>query len=109
MTQSRLDDYLRHIAAACDRVASYTKDMEKDAFLTDVLVQDAVIRNLEIIGEASRNILRCSPDFAARHPDVPFLPAYEMRNALAHGYFSVDLNLVWKAVVADVPQLRTRV
>jgi hypothetical protein len=56
------------------------------------LIQDAVIRNFEIIGEASRNIERNCPEFAAAHRDLPLLNAYEMRNALAHGYFRVDLE-----------------
>ena len=94
MTQSRLCDYLRHIAEACDRISVYTREYDQNRFLMDAMVQDAVVRNLEIIGEASRNVLRHVPDFAARHSDVPFLAAYEMRNALAHGYFSVDLDLV---------------
>jgi uncharacterized protein with HEPN domain len=50
-----------------------------------------VIRNFEIIGEASRNIERNCPEFAAAHPELPLIVAYEMRNALAHGYFRVDL------------------
>jgi uncharacterized protein with HEPN domain len=66
-------------------------------------MQDAVIRNLEIIGEASRNIERKHPDFTAAHPELPLSFAYEMRNALAHGYFKVDLAIVWKTVETDLP------
>lgn len=54
-----------------------------------------MIRNLEVIGEASRNIERHFPEFAATHPELPLASAYEMRNALAHGYFTIDLSIVW--------------
>ena len=72
-------------------------------------MQDAVIRNLEVIGEAYRNIERRYPDFAETHPELPLSFAYEMRNALAHGYFEVDLEIVWKTVEQDLPELEQRV
>lgn len=68
-----------------------------------------MIRNFEIIGEASRNIERHYPVFAAEHPEVPLAFAYEMRNALAHGYFKVDLELVWKTIKRDLPMLAEQV
>jgi len=71
-------------------------------------VQDAVLRNFEVIGEASRNIERDCPDFAAAHPDLPLSFAYEMRNALAHGYFKVDFGIVWKTIENDLPDLRQK-
>jgi uncharacterized protein with HEPN domain len=74
-------------------------------FRSSRLVQDAVIRNLEIIGEASRNIETKHPDFAAAHPELPLAVAYQMRNAVAHGYFKVDLQVVWKTLHNDLPDL----
>src|ERR1017187_5889040 len=71
--------------------------------------QDAVIRNFEIIGEASRNIERNCPEFTAAHPDLPLLNAYEMRNALAHGYFRVDLEIIWKTIQNDLPTLQRQI
>lgn len=71
----------------------------------DPLRQDAVIRNIEIIGEAARNIDRHHPDFASRHPDVPWEDIYLMRNRVSHGYFTVDLEIVWKTVKRDIPEL----
>ena len=58
--------------------------------MAEGLVWDAVLRNFEIIGEASRNILEHFPEYAEAHPEVSFTSAYQMRNAIAHGYFSVD-------------------
>ena len=102
---SRLPDYLGHVQQAIERIARYTSDMDEAAFRRNTLVQDAVIRNFEVIGEACRNILRDEPDFAARHPELPLSGAYEMRNALAHGYFKVDMGVVWTTIVNDLPSL----
>jgi len=71
----------------------------------DSLVQDAVIRNLEVIGEASHRIATRFPEFAAQHPELPLSSAYQMRNAVAHGYFEIDLAIVWATVVIDLPGL----
>ncbi|AXK38517.1 HepT-like ribonuclease domain-containing protein [Crenobacter cavernae] len=107
--KQRLADYLAHILKAIGRIHRYTEDMAEWAFLENELVQDAVIRNFEIIGEASRNIERHYPDFAEAHPEVPLAFAYEMRNALAHGYFKVDLEIVWKTILRDLPVLAEQV
>ena len=64
-----------------------------------------MIRNLEVVGEASRNIERVDPDFVAAHPELPLAVATDMRNALAHGYFKIDLAIVWKTIQTDLPQL----
>jgi uncharacterized protein with HEPN domain len=106
---SRLADYLEHIVQAIDRISRYVEDLTEPAFLANELVQDAVIRNFEIIGEASRNIERQYPDFAAANPELPLVAAYEMRNALSHGYFKVDLEIVWKTIRNDLPTLRHHV
>ncbi len=73
------------------------------------MAQDAVIRNFEIIGEASHNIETGHPDFAATHPELPLAFAYQMRNAVAHGYFKVDLEIVWKTIHNDLPMLYNEV
>ena len=69
--------------------------MDLAGCLASELVQDAVLRNIEIVGEASRNISRHHAAFAAQHPALPLTPAYEMRNVTAHGYFAIDLEVVW--------------
>jgi len=90
----RLPEYLRHIVEAVERIHHYTENMSEVEFMGDRKTQDAVIRNFEIIGEASRNIERHHPIFANEHSYLPFGFAYEMRNALSHGYFKVDLEIV---------------
>ena len=105
----RLPDYLGHILEAIERIQHYVDDMDEVGFLNSKLVQDAVIRNLEVIGEACNNVAKNHPDFAQKHAHVPWGFAYEMRNALAHGYFTVDLGIVWQTVQNDLPALRAQV
>lgn len=107
--KQRLFDYLNHILEAIKRIQHYVEDIDEVAFLNSELIQDAVIRNLEIIGEASRNVSRHYPDYAEQHAAVPFSFAYEMRNALAHGYFKVDLEVVWKTIERDIPKLEVMI
>ncbi len=107
--KQRLADYLTHILEAIERIGRYTRDMSAVAFLQNEMVQDAVIRNFEIVGEASRNIEIHYPEFAAAHPELPLAFAYQMRNALTHGYFKVDLEIVWKTIHSDLPGLYRRV
>lgn len=105
----RLADYLSHILEAVERIASYTKDMDESAFLNDRMVQDAVLRNLEVMGEASNNIEKRFPEFAQAHPELPLASAYQMRNAVAHGYFKVDFEIVWRTIQRNLPGLSEEV
>ncbi len=106
--QQRLDDYLGHILEAIERIDRYVEDMDAVSFLDNQLVQDAVIRNVEIIGEASNNIEKCYPEFATAHPELTLSFAYQMRNAVAHGYFK-DYEIVWRTIHRDLPQLYQQV
>lgn len=108
-SQQRLADYLAHIAEAIERIDRYVGDLDEVAFLNNPLVQDAVIRNFEIIGEASNNIEKRYPGFAADHPELPLSFAYQMRNAIAHGYFTVDFEIVWKTIHRDLPGLHSQI
>jgi uncharacterized protein with HEPN domain len=83
--------------------------MDEIGFLNSELVQDAVIRNIEIIGEASNNIQRVAPEFAARHDEIPWRVMYTMRNRVSHGYNSVDWEIVWKTIHRDLPGLYQQV
>jgi uncharacterized protein with HEPN domain len=104
-----LVDYLEHILQAVDRIQRYTRGVDYSSFVANEEKQDAVIRNFEIIGEAAANIGRQYPDFAAEHPDFRWQDAYGMRNLLAHGYFKVELGIVWKTALEDLPELRAKV
>lgn len=110
MTQAlRLRDYLGHILKAIERIDRYTAGLDEAGFLGSELVQDAVIRNIEIIGEASNTIQRVAPEFAAQHGHIPWLVMYTMRNRVSHGYESVDLEIVWKTIHRDLPGLRAQI
>lgn len=105
----RLPDYLAHIAQAIERIDSYVAGMDKEAWLRSTLVQDAVIRNIEIMGEASRHVQKHHAEFANQHTEFPWDDAYWMRNVLAHGYFQVDLDIVWQTITVDLPLLLAQV
>lgn len=105
----RLQDFLEHILQAIERIERYTADTDETTFLQNELTQDAVVRNIEIIGQASHNIEARFPEFAAAHPELPLSFAYQMRNAVAHGYFTVDMAILWRTIRDDLPRLRTQV
>jgi uncharacterized protein with HEPN domain len=105
----RIADYLRHILEAIDNIQAYTAGSDLAGFIADRKTQDAVIRNLEVIGEACNNVAKNHPSFTAQHATVPWGFAYEMRNALAHGYFNVDLPIVWQTIENDLPALKAQV
>jgi uncharacterized protein with HEPN domain len=105
----RIGDYFGHIIEAIDRIQKYSADCDEASFFSDELIQDAVIRNFEIIGEASKNIERVAVSFMAANPQLPLAFAYEMRNVLAPGYYKVDLGLVWRTIEKDIPYLKEQV
>ncbi len=79
----------------------------KADFLSDLLLQHAVIHDLEAMGEAAKNLLRVLPDATTRFPAIPFSAIYAQRNHLSHGYFMIDISRVWQTVENDIPLLRT--
>lgn len=105
----RLGDYLGHILEAISQIQNYCEDLDEVTFLKNRMIQDAVIRNFEIIGEASKNVERVAPEFVAAHPELPLAFAYDMRNLLAHGYYKVDVAVVWKTIERDLPYLQQQV
>lgn len=105
MTQNRLADYLEHMRQAATDACSFVLGMSKDDFLRDKRTQQAAILNLIIIGEASTKVVDRYPAFAARHPDVPWNGMRGMRNRLAHGYFDINLDVVWDTIRIALPDL----
>lgn len=91
---------LRHILDAAERIASYVAEVERKSFLANPMLQDAVIRNLEIIGEACVNL---ASEFREAHPHVPWQKASGIRNRLVHGYFDVDVDVVWQTTKESLP------
>jgi uncharacterized protein with HEPN domain len=97
--------YLADIKDAIDRVLRYTHT-GREAFFADPMAQDAVVRNVEIIGEATRGV---SEAIKRAHPEIPWRDISDMRNKVIHDYFRVDLAVVWDVVEKDLPPLRTQV
>lgn len=99
---SRDLSYLEHMLEAIGRIQRYVGRKRRAGFLGDALLQDAVIRNIEIVGEAAG---RVSPEFAAQHAEIPWRDIVGMRHRLIHGYLKVNLETVWEVVERDLPAL----
>lgn len=98
----RDDAYVLDMLQSAERVACYLAGATFDSFEADPVLQDAVIRRLEIIGEAAR---RVSTRYADAHDTVPWQDAIDMRNLLAHEYDVVSLGIVWETAQVDLPEL----
>jgi uncharacterized protein with HEPN domain len=94
--------FLRDIREATHRILSYTVGMDYDEFQADIKTQDAVIRNLEIIGEATKQL---SETVRQQAPQIPWRNIARMRDKLIHHYFGVNLDIVWKVCQDDLPPL----
>lgn len=95
--------YIRHILDAMLRIEEYLQGIEEEHFYQNYLVQDGVIRQLEIIGEATKNISQRTRE---EHNNIPWKDIAGMRDKLIHGYFGVDLELVWLTAKNDSPRLQ---
>ena len=106
--QKPLTEFVRHILIGIEKIERHTQGLDLQGFLANDLIQDAVIRNLEVIGEASKNIMKHYSEFSTSQPEIQLSAAYQMRNAVSHGYFAVDLNIVWATVERSIPELKTQ-
>lgn len=95
--------FVEDVLQAVDKIESYTKGLSFESFEGDDLVVDAVIRNLEVIGEAARHL----PEKLRReHPDIPWKRMIGLRNIMIHAYFGVDRSIVWKIVTENLPEAK---
>ncbi|TAL60292.1 MAG: DUF86 domain-containing protein [Bacteroidetes bacterium] len=98
--------YLKHILQAIGRVEEYTKGLSNEAFHSSNLIQDGVIRQLEIIGEATKQL---SPAITIHFVHIDWKDIAGMRDKLIHHYMGVDLNTVWDTVQEDIPVFKQEV
>jgi uncharacterized protein with HEPN domain len=95
--------YLESILDCIKRIEKYTNGLSKEEFRSNEMAQDAVIRNIEIIGEASKRISEVS---RKNNPFIPWKEMAGMRDKLIHDYFGVDIGVIWKTITEDIPSLR---
>jgi uncharacterized protein with HEPN domain len=94
--------YLDDMREACERIVRYLGDLDKAAFVADEKTYDAVLRNLEVLGEACKQI---PPEVRSNHPDVEWRKVAGLRDIIAHAYFGVDHEILWDIVRNKVPPL----
>jgi uncharacterized protein with HEPN domain len=105
MNEYRLPDYLGHMREAATNARNFVDGIKKEDFLADKRTQQAVIMSLVIIGEVATKIMDRFPEFADRHPTIPWRSIRGMRNRIAHGYFDINLEVVWDTVETALPDL----
>lgn len=98
--------FVKHIVESVDAIEQFTSGITKSDFLNSLKTQDAVVRRLEIIGEATKNI---SKTFLRKYPDVPWQKMARMRDRLIHHYFGVDVKVVWSVVKKEIPSLKKQI
>ena len=98
--------FLKHILDSIEKIESYAKNISLDKLKKDVKLQDAIVRRIEISGEAVRNL---SEDFKKKYPQVEWEEIIRTRNKMIHHYFGVDLNIVLDIVKKDLPKLKKQI
>ena len=104
MKAQRLGDYVDHMRQAARDACDFVSGLTKDDFLKDKRTQQAVIMSLVIIGEAAKKVMDADPEFVSAHPEVPWRNMRGMRNRIAHGYFEINLDVVWDTVQTALPE-----
>lgn len=98
--------FLKHILESIEAIEKYIKDLSEEEFLENQEKQDAIIRRLEIIGEAVKNL---SDEFKETHPETVWNKAMGIRNILIHHYFGIDLEIVWDTVTKSLPEFKKQI
>jgi uncharacterized protein with HEPN domain len=105
VNENRLRDYLDHMQRAAEDACSFVEGLSKDDFLEDKRTQQAVIMSLIVIGEAATKVMDRYAEFTRTHAEVPWRSMRGMRNRIAHGYFDINLEVVWDTAQTALPQL----
>lgn len=99
-------EFIKDIKEAIERINNYTGEMSYDTFLLDLKTQDAVVRNIEIIGEATKNL---SKDFKNKYKDIDWKNIAGMRDKIIHFYFGVKWDIVWSVIKDKMPKFKSQI
>jgi uncharacterized protein with HEPN domain len=105
MNESRVPEFLAQIRQAASDARTFVEGMSKEDFLADKRTQQAVVMSLVIVGEVATKVMDRYPNFATRYAAVPWRNIRGMRNRIAHGYFDLNLDVVWETVQTALPEL----
>ncbi len=98
--------YIEHIQSSLNKISKYIEDHSIESFLKSNITQDAIIRQLEVIGEAAKKLTK---EFIEENKGIPWSDMAKMRDKLIHDYFEVDIWIVWKTAISDVPELQIKI
>ncbi len=102
MSRRSNKEFILDMLSACRKILKYVAGLNYKEFLEDDKTVDAVVRNIEIIGEAVKNV---SEDFKKKYPAIEWRAIAKTRDKLIHGYFGIDIDIVWQISTNDIPQL----
>lgn len=105
MSSPSADDLLRHMIEAANQATAYIEGLSKSDFLADKRTQQAAILNIVILGEAATRLMDCHPAVAEAMPDIEWRAMRGMRNRIAHGYYDINLDVVWETLSTALPRL----
>ena len=100
------DVFLKHILESISNIEEFTKGISKEDFMNSTKTQDAVVRRIEIMGEATKNLPK---DFREKYKEVPWSEIARTRDKLIHGYFGVDYNITWKVIEEKLPDIKKKI
>jgi uncharacterized protein with HEPN domain len=103
MKQKIYTDYIQDILNSIEEIENFSTGLSFNKFMRDKKTINAIIRSLEVIGEASKNIPK---QIRNNHPDIPWAKMAGMRDKLIHEYFGIDLEIIWQTIKRDIPTLK---
>ncbi len=109
MNADRIADYLEHMQQAAADACAFVEGLDKATFLEDRRTQQAVIMSIVVIGEAATKIMDNAATFVLTHPQIPWQSMRGIRNRMVHGYFDINLDVVWDTVQQDLPPLKEQI
>ena len=98
--------FIEHILESINKIETYSENITKEKLINDTKIQDALIRRIEIIGEAAKNL---PETFRTKYNYINWSEIIRMRDKIVHHYFGVDLNIIWDVIKTDIPDLKNKI